>query len=67
MIVCCITVYIRLINVLFLVTFGALPRYKITTEKPEGAVAGVQKTEDGPIEWSYGLPHCCQLSEWVSL
>ncbi len=67
MIVCYITVYIRLINVLFLVTFGALPRYKITTEKPEGAVAGVQKTEDGPIEWSYGLPHCCQLSEWVSL
>ncbi|KAI2659231.1 Inhibitor of nuclear factor kappa-B kinase subunit epsilon [Labeo rohita] len=37
--------------------------YKITTEKPEGAIAGVQKVEDGPIEWSYQLPHCCQLSE----
>uniref|UniRef100_A0A672N6N0 Inhibitor of nuclear factor kappa-B kinase subunit epsilon-like n=1 Tax=Sinocyclocheilus grahami TaxID=75366 RepID=A0A672N6N0_SINGR len=37
--------------------------YKITTEKPEGAIAGVQKVEDGPIEWSYRLPHCCQLSE----
>ncbi|XP_051532489.1 inhibitor of nuclear factor kappa-B kinase subunit epsilon-like isoform X3 [Myxocyprinus asiaticus] len=37
--------------------------YKITTEKPEGAISGVQKVEDGPIEWSYRLPHCCQLSE----
>ncbi|XP_073681575.1 inhibitor of nuclear factor kappa-B kinase subunit epsilon [Garra rufa] len=37
--------------------------YKITTEKPEGAIAGVQKMEDGPIEWSYRLPHSCQLSE----
>uniref|UniRef100_A0A8C1L0H2 Inhibitor of nuclear factor kappa B kinase subunit epsilon n=1 Tax=Cyprinus carpio TaxID=7962 RepID=A0A8C1L0H2_CYPCA len=37
--------------------------YKITTEKPEGTIAGVQKMEDGHIEWSYRLPHCCQLSE----
>ncbi|XP_077059426.1 inhibitor of nuclear factor kappa-B kinase subunit epsilon isoform X2 [Siphateles boraxobius] len=37
--------------------------YKITTEKPVGAIAGVQKVEDGPIEWSYQLPQCCQLSE----
>uniref|UniRef100_A0A8C2E579 Inhibitor of nuclear factor kappa B kinase subunit epsilon n=1 Tax=Cyprinus carpio TaxID=7962 RepID=A0A8C2E579_CYPCA len=37
--------------------------HKITTEKPEGAIAGMQKVEDGPIEWSYQLPHCCQLSE----
>ncbi|KAJ8391142.1 hypothetical protein AAFF_G00095710 [Aldrovandia affinis] len=37
--------------------------YKITTEKPVGAIAGVQKVEDGAIEWSYHLPHCCQLSE----
>lgn len=37
--------------------------YKITTEKPEGAIAGVQKTDDGPIEWSYRLPQSCQLSE----
>jgi len=53
--------------VLFLVAFGALPRYKITTEKPEGAIAGVQKVEDGPIEWSYQLPQSCLLSEWVTL
>ncbi|XP_030632236.1 inhibitor of nuclear factor kappa-B kinase subunit epsilon [Chanos chanos] len=37
--------------------------YRITTEKPRGAIAGVQKVEDGPIEWSYSLPHSCQLSE----
>uniref|UniRef100_A0A8C2A0B5 Inhibitor of nuclear factor kappa B kinase subunit epsilon n=1 Tax=Cyprinus carpio TaxID=7962 RepID=A0A8C2A0B5_CYPCA len=37
--------------------------YKITAEKPEGAIAGMQEVEDGPIEWSYQLPHCCQLSE----
>ncbi|KAI7795038.1 inhibitor of nuclear factor kappa-B kinase subunit epsilon [Triplophysa rosa] len=37
--------------------------YKITTEKPEGAIAGVQKAEDGPIEWSYTMPQSCQLSE----
>nr|ALC74334.1 IKKepsilon [Ctenopharyngodon idella] len=37
--------------------------YKITTEKPEGAIAGVQKSDEGPIEWGYQLPHCCQLSE----
>lgn len=54
---CCIIICIRLL------TFDALPRYKITTEKPEGAIAGVQKFEEGPIEWSYELPHCCQLSE----
>ncbi|XP_076845342.1 inhibitor of nuclear factor kappa-B kinase subunit epsilon [Brachyhypopomus gauderio] len=37
--------------------------YKITNEKPEGAIAGVQKVEDGPIEWRYHLPHYCQLSQ----
>ncbi|KAA0707755.1 Inhibitor of nuclear factor kappa-B kinase subunit epsilon [Triplophysa tibetana] len=37
--------------------------YKITTEKPEGAISGVQKTEDGPIEWNYRMPQSCQLSE----
>ncbi|KAG9352900.1 hypothetical protein JZ751_017476 [Albula glossodonta] len=37
--------------------------YRITTEKPTGAIAGVQKVEDGAIEWSYHLPQCCQLSE----
>ncbi|KAG5275212.1 hypothetical protein AALO_G00144830 [Alosa alosa] len=37
--------------------------YKITTEKPTGAIAGLQRVLDGPIEWSYQLPHQCQLSE----
>lgn len=41
--------------------------YKITTEKPEGAIAGVQKVDNGPIEWSYHLPHCCQLSEGLKM
>ncbi|XP_063072122.1 inhibitor of nuclear factor kappa-B kinase subunit epsilon isoform X2 [Engraulis encrasicolus] len=37
--------------------------YKITTEKPTGAIAGMQRVEDGPIDWSYQLPIHCQLSE----
>ncbi|XP_029005740.1 inhibitor of nuclear factor kappa-B kinase subunit epsilon isoform X2 [Betta splendens] len=37
--------------------------FKITTEKPMGAIAGVQRVEGGPIEWSYHLPHSCQLSQ----
>ncbi|XP_034022810.1 inhibitor of nuclear factor kappa-B kinase subunit epsilon [Thalassophryne amazonica] len=41
--------------------------YKITAEKPMGAIAGIQKTEDGPIEWSYHLPHSCQLSQGLKL
>ncbi|XP_072521818.1 inhibitor of nuclear factor kappa-B kinase subunit epsilon [Salminus brasiliensis] len=41
--------------------------YKITTEKPEKAIAGAQKVEDGEIEWSYQLPHCCQLSEGLKI
>ncbi|OXB67162.1 hypothetical protein ASZ78_015803 [Callipepla squamata] len=36
--------------------------YKITTEKPPGAIAGVQRQENGGIEWSYELPLTCQLS-----
>eukprot|EP00075_Anas_platyrhynchos_P011670 XP_027300923.1 inhibitor of nuclear factor kappa-B kinase subunit epsilon isoform X1 [Anas platyrhynchos] len=36
--------------------------YKITTEKPPGAIAGVQRQENGSIEWSYELPVTCQLS-----
>uniref|UniRef100_A0A8C6TCN4 Inhibitor of nuclear factor kappa B kinase subunit epsilon n=1 Tax=Neogobius melanostomus TaxID=47308 RepID=A0A8C6TCN4_9GOBI len=27
--------------------------FKITTEKPTGAIAGVQRRDGGPIEWSY--------------
>ncbi|XP_030668959.1 inhibitor of nuclear factor kappa-B kinase subunit epsilon [Nomascus leucogenys] len=36
--------------------------YRITTEKPAGAIAGAQKRENGPLEWSYTLPITCQLS-----
>ncbi|XP_028260739.1 inhibitor of nuclear factor kappa-B kinase subunit epsilon isoform X2 [Parambassis ranga] len=37
--------------------------FKITTEKPMGAIAGLQRVEGGPIEWSYHLPNSCQLSQ----
>uniref|UniRef100_A0A4W5QTG1 Protein kinase domain-containing protein n=1 Tax=Hucho hucho TaxID=62062 RepID=A0A4W5QTG1_9TELE len=37
--------------------------YKITKEKPVGAIAGVQKVNDGPIEWDYHLPNSCLLSK----
>ncbi|NWX25422.1 IKKE kinase, partial [Notiomystis cincta] len=36
--------------------------YKITTEKPPGAIAGVQRQENGNVEWSYELPITCRLS-----
>ncbi|KAM4795758.1 inhibitor of nuclear factor kappa-B kinase subunit epsilon [Rhinophrynus dorsalis] len=36
--------------------------HKITTEKPPRAIAGVQKKENGPIEWIYELPVNCRLS-----
>ncbi|KFQ32547.1 Inhibitor of nuclear factor kappa-B kinase subunit epsilon, partial [Mesitornis unicolor] len=36
--------------------------YKITTEKPPGAIAGIQRQENGSIEWSYALPLTCRLS-----
>ncbi|NXW91249.1 IKKE kinase, partial [Alopecoenas beccarii] len=36
--------------------------YKITTEKPPGAISGIQRQENGGIEWSYELPVTCQLS-----
>lgn len=41
-------------------------RFKITTEKPTGAISGLQHVVDGSIEWSYNLPHSCQLSQYVS-
>lgn len=41
-------------------------RFKITTEKPTGAISGLQRIADGSIEWSYHLPHSCQLSQYVS-
>ncbi|OWK54047.1 Inhibitor of nuclear factor kappa-B kinase subunit epsilon [Lonchura striata] len=36
--------------------------YRITTEKPPGAIAGIQRQENGTIEWSYELPITCRLS-----
>ncbi|XP_059186106.1 inhibitor of nuclear factor kappa-B kinase subunit epsilon [Centropristis striata] len=41
--------------------------YKMTTEKPMGAIAGIQRAEEGPIEWSYHLPHSCQLSQGLTV
>ncbi|XP_033990804.1 inhibitor of nuclear factor kappa-B kinase subunit epsilon isoform X1 [Trematomus bernacchii] len=40
--------------------------FKITTEKPTGAIAGVQRMDGGPIEWGYHLPHSCQLSQGLT-
>lgn len=39
-------------------------RYKITTGKPTGAIAGIQRVDNGLIEWSSHLPHSCQLSQY---
>ncbi|XP_063783611.1 serine/threonine-protein kinase TBK1 isoform X1 [Pseudophryne corroboree] len=36
--------------------------YKIITGKPSGAISGVQRTENGPIEWNWDLPLSCNLS-----
>lgn len=38
-------------------------RYKIITGKPSGAISGVQKAENGPIEWSREMPVSCSLSK----
>lgn len=46
--------------------FVLVRRYKITTEKPMGAISGVQRVAEGPIDWSYHLPQSCQLSQYVS-
>ncbi|KAJ8381224.1 hypothetical protein SKAU_G00020020, partial [Synaphobranchus kaupii] len=37
--------------------------YKIITEKPSGAISGVQKFENGKIEWSTDMPISCILSK----
>nr|XP_020139971.1 inhibitor of nuclear factor kappa-B kinase subunit epsilon isoform X3 [Microcebus murinus] len=37
--------------------------HRITTEKPPGAIAGTQRRENGPLEWSYTLPVTCRLSK----
>ncbi|XP_036415174.1 inhibitor of nuclear factor kappa-B kinase subunit epsilon isoform X2 [Colossoma macropomum] len=67
-----VTFYHAAAGVLPFIPFGGPRRnkqimYKITTEKPERAIAGVQKLEDGTIEWSYQLPHFCQLSEGLKM
>ncbi|KAM4678197.1 serine/threonine-protein kinase TBK1 [Discoglossus pictus] len=36
--------------------------YKIITGKPSGAISGVQRAENGLIEWSRDLPITCSLS-----
>jgi TANK-binding kinase 1 len=36
--------------------------YKTITGKPSGPIAGVQKAENGPIDWSGDTPVSCSLS-----
>ncbi|XP_036090337.1 inhibitor of nuclear factor kappa-B kinase subunit epsilon isoform X6 [Rousettus aegyptiacus] len=62
-----VTLYHAATGSLPFVPFGGPRRnkeimYRITTEKPAGAIAGMQRWENGPLEWSYALPITCQLS-----
>ncbi|XP_048213297.1 inhibitor of nuclear factor kappa-B kinase subunit epsilon isoform X2 [Perognathus longimembris pacificus] len=62
-----VTLYHAAAGSLPFVPFGGPRRnkeimYRITTEKPAGAIAGTQKRENGPLEWSYSLPITCRLS-----
>ncbi|XP_028344321.1 inhibitor of nuclear factor kappa-B kinase subunit epsilon isoform X3 [Physeter macrocephalus] len=62
-----VTLYHAATGSLPFVPFGGPRRnkeimYRITTEKPAGAIAGTQRLENGPLEWSYTLPVTCQLS-----
>ncbi|KAM5295113.1 inhibitor of nuclear factor kappa-B kinase subunit epsilon isoform 2-T5 [Glossophaga mutica] len=62
-----VTLYHAATGSLPFVPFGGPRRnkeimYRITTEKPAGAIAGAQRRENGPLEWSYTLPITCQLS-----
>ncbi|KAM7056060.1 serine/threonine-protein kinase TBK1 isoform 4-T7 [Acridotheres tristis] len=41
--------------------------YKIITGKPSGAVSGIQKAENGPIEWSREMPISCSLSKGLQV
>ncbi|XP_060633509.1 serine/threonine-protein kinase TBK1 isoform X1 [Anolis sagrei] len=41
--------------------------YKIITGKPSGAISGVQKAENGPIEWSREMPVSCSLSKGLQV
>ncbi|KAJ3603160.1 hypothetical protein NHX12_030903 [Muraenolepis orangiensis] len=40
--------------------------HKITTQKPVGSIAGMQRVEDGPIDWGYNLPASSQLSQGLA-
>ncbi|XP_046536800.1 inhibitor of nuclear factor kappa-B kinase subunit epsilon isoform X2 [Equus quagga] len=62
-----VTLYHAATGSLPFVPFGGPRRnkeimYRITTEKPAGAIAGTQRRENGPLEWSYSLPVTCRLS-----
>ncbi|XP_077934439.1 inhibitor of nuclear factor kappa-B kinase subunit epsilon isoform X6 [Halichoerus grypus] len=62
-----VTLYHAATGSLPFVPFGGPRRnkevmYRITTEKPSGAIAGTQRQENGPLEWSYSLPITCRLS-----
>ncbi|ELW61960.1 Serine/threonine-protein kinase TBK1 [Tupaia chinensis] len=41
--------------------------YKIITGKPSGAISGVQKAENGPIDWSGDMPVSCSLSRGLQV
>ncbi|XP_053261528.1 serine/threonine-protein kinase TBK1 [Podarcis raffonei] len=41
--------------------------YKIITGKLSGAISGVQKAENGPIEWSRDMPVSCSLSKGLQV
>jgi hypothetical protein len=47
----------------YLILLLFLLRYKIITGKPSGAISGVQKAENGPIDWSGDMPLSCSLSQ----
>ncbi|XP_055999625.1 serine/threonine-protein kinase TBK1-like isoform X3 [Ostrea edulis] len=39
--------------------------YMITTQKASGVISGIQRTENGEIEWKRDLPHTCLLSPFL--
>jgi hypothetical protein len=41
-------------------------RYMITTQKASGVISGIQRSENGEIEWKTELPRTCLLSPYVS-
>ncbi|KAG8518102.1 Inhibitor of nuclear factor kappa-B kinase subunit epsilon [Galemys pyrenaicus] len=62
-----VTLYHAATGSLPFVPFGGPRRnkeimYRITSEKPAGAIAGSQRREDGPLEWTYTFPTTCRLS-----